>query len=155
MTRWIGLAIGSALIVGMLSGGAAPVYAQGDQSTFEAQQAADNWLALVDQGRYDESYDQASQSFKVAVGRAEWAAKASAARAQAGKLISRRMSRATETRNPPHAPPGDYILIVYQSSFANLRSAIETVVPVRERDGKWRVSNYTIRPAGRPAPGAP
>lgn len=152
MTRWIGLALGSALLAGTLGGGAVPAHAQtlGDPATFEAQQVANNWLALVDQGRYDESYDEASQSFKVAVGRGEWIQKVTAARRTAGKLLSRKMTRATEIRNPPHAAPGDYVFIVYRSSFANLKSALETVVPVREKDGKWRVSNYTIRPYGSP-----
>ena len=151
MARWIGLALASALVAGALSGGTAPAYAQGDQSTDEAQQAADNWLALVDQGRYTESYDQASQSFKVAVGREEWIQKATAARRQAGKLLSRKITRATEMKNPPHAAAGDYVAVVYRSSFANLKTALETVVPVREKDGKWRVSNYAIRPYQRPA----
>jgi hypothetical protein len=152
MTRWIRLALGSVLVAGALSGGAVPAWAQGDASTSGAQQAADNWLALVDQGSYNESYDQASQSFKVAVGREEWTQKVTAARREAGKLVSRKVTRATEMRNPPHAAPGDYVFIVYRSSFANLKSALETVVPVREKDGKWRVSNYTIRPYGQPAP---
>jgi len=152
MTRWMGLALGSALVAGALSGGALPAYPQGDQSTFEAQQAADSWLALVDQARYNESYDQASQSFKVAVGREEWTQKATAARREAGKLLSRKVTRETEMKNPPHAAPGDYVFIVYRSSFANLKSALETVVPVHEKDGKWRVSNYTIRPYGHPGP---
>jgi hypothetical protein len=152
MTRWIGLALGSALVAGALSGGAVPAYAQGDQLTSEAQQAADNWLALVDQGRYTGSYDQASQSFKVAVGREEWIQKATAARRETGKLLSRKVTRTTEMKNPPHAAPGDYVAVVYRSSFANLKSALETVVPVREKDGKWRVSNYTIKPSGRPGP---
>ncbi|HEV3275449.1 MAG TPA: DUF4019 domain-containing protein [Terriglobia bacterium] len=153
MNRWMGLALGGVLILGSLGGGAVRAYAQGDPATQPAQQAATEWLALVDQARYGESYDQAAQSFKVAVGREEWTQKATAARAQAGRLVSRRLSRATEMRNPPHLAPGDYVFIVYQSSFANLKSALETVVPVREKDGKWRVVNYMIRPASaRPGP---
>lgn len=150
MKRWTGLALGSVLMVAVMGGAAGRAYAQ--EATDAAQPAAADWLALVDQGRYDESYDQASQSFKVAVGRAEWAAKAAAARARAGKLLARKVSRATETRNPPNAARGDYVFIVYNSSFANLKSAIETVVTVHDRDGKWRVVNYMIRPAARQGP---
>lgn len=150
MKRWIGLALGSALMVAGMGITAGRSYAQ--EPTDAAQLAARDWLALVDQGRYNESYDQASQSFKVAVGRDEWAAKAGAARARAGKLLTRKLSRATETRNPPNAARGDYVLVVYNSSFANLKSAIETVATVRDRDGRWRVVNYTIRPSARQGP---
>lgn len=150
MKRWTGLALGAALMGAVLGGVAGRAFAQ--EATDAAQQVAKDWLALVDQGRYNESYDQASQSFKVAVGRAEWAAKAGAARARAGKLLSRRVSRATETRNPPNAARGDYVFVVYLSSFANVKSAIETVATIRDQDGKWRVVNYMIRPAARQGP---
>jgi len=147
MKRWTGLALGGVLMMAVLAGTA---YTQ--DVTDAAEQAAKDWLALVDQGRYGESYEQASQSFRVAVGRDEWAAKAGAARARAGKLVSRRLSRATETRNPPGAARGDYVFVVYNSSFASLKSAIETVVTMRDQDGKWRVVNYMIRPAARQGP---
>lgn len=150
MKRWTGLALGGVLMLAVVAGPAARAYAQ--EATDAAQQAASDWLALVDQGRYNESYDQASQSFKVAVGREEWAVKARAARARAGKLVSRKLSRATETSNPPNAARGDYVFVIYNSSFANLKSAIETVVTIRDRDGKWRVVNYMIRPAARQGP---
>lgn len=150
MRRRIGVGLSGALIIAMMGGAAARLCAQ--EATDQGQQAAQDWLALVDQGRYGESYDQASQAFKVAVGREEWAAKARAARATAGKLVSRRLSRATETRNPPNVARGDYVFVVYNTSFAKLRSAIETVVTVRDRDGKWRVVNYMIRPAARQGP---
>lgn len=150
MKRWIGLALGVALMTAIVGGDAARLCAQ--DVTDEAQQAAKDWLALVDQGGYNQSYDQAAQSFKVSVGREEWAAKARAARARAGKLVSRKVSRATETRNPPNAARGDYVFIVYKTAFTNLKSALETVVTMRDRDGKWRVVNYMIRPAARQGP---
>jgi hypothetical protein len=150
MNRRIQLALGVALMVAVMGGAAGRASAQ--EATDAAQQAANDWLALVDQGRYNESYDQASQSFKVAVGREEWSAKAGAARRQAGKLLSRKLSRATETRNPPNAARGDYVFVVFNTSFTNLQSAIETVVTIRDKDGKWRVINYMIRPARRQGP---
>jgi len=150
MTRLTGLALGGVLMMAVLAAPAGRAYAQ--EATDAAEQAAHDWLALVDQGRYNESYDQASQSFKVAVGRDEWAAKAGAARARAGRLVSRKVSRATETRNPPNVARGDYVFVIYNSSFASLKAAIETVVTVRDQDGKWRVVNYMIRPTARQGP---
>lgn len=150
MKRWLGLTLASALIaVSMVGGSAVRGYGQqGGPSSppnFQAQQAADNWLALVDQGRYGESYDQASQAFKVAVGREDWIHKVTAARNQAGKLISRRFVGSNELRNPPKAPPGRYIAIRYQTTFAKINAVSESVVLVFEKDGKWRLENYVIK----------
>jgi hypothetical protein len=141
-----GLGLACVLTLTSLAGsGSICAYAQASPSKVQAQRAAEDWLALVDAGRYSECYDRASQSFRAAVTRAEWIQAVTAARGTAGRLVSRRLVRATETRNPPQGPPGDYVVLQYQSSFTNLRSASETIVPVRERDGQWRVSTYTVR----------
>ena len=33
----------------------------------------------------------------------------------------------------------------FESSFENKKQAIETVTPMREKDGKWKVSGYFIK----------
>jgi hypothetical protein len=45
----------------------------------------------------------------------------------------------------PGAPDGEYVVIQYQTSFANKKASVETVTPMREKDGRWRVSGYFIR----------
>jgi hypothetical protein len=45
----------------------------------------------------------------------------------------------------PGAPDGDYVVIQFVTSFGNKKSAIETVTPMLEKDGSWRVSGYYIR----------
>ena len=118
------------------------------QDTAEAQKAAGQWLALVDSGKYGESWDGASQSFKDAVSRAVWIRKVTAARKPLGKLNSRKLAKSDLVKDPPNSPPGQYVGIQYQSSFQNLNSAVETVVPMLDKDGKWRVSDYIIKKAG-------
>jgi hypothetical protein len=36
-------------------------------------------------------------------------------------------------------------VLQYKSSFANKKSAVETVTSMREADGAWSVSGYYIR----------
>ncbi len=43
------------------------------------------------------------------------------------------------------APDGEYVVIQFETSFEHKRSAIETVTPMMDRDGKWRVSGYYIK----------
>jgi len=119
-------------------------YAQSD-SLAQAKKASQAWLALVDAGKYGESWEAAAQDFKNAVSPGQWIMKVSAARGPLGKLISRKLVKSEPMKNPPKAPPGDYVGLQYQSSFEHLKSAFETVVPMRDRDGQWRVSGYIVR----------
>jgi hypothetical protein len=45
----------------------------------------------------------------------------------------------------PGAPEGKYVVIQYETVFENRASAVETVTPMLDPDGVWRVSGYFIR----------
>jgi hypothetical protein len=36
-------------------------------------------------------------------------------------------------------------MVLFRSSFSNKQSAVETVTPMLDPDGTWRVSGYYIR----------
>jgi hypothetical protein len=55
------------------------------------------------------------------------------------------MSSARYSRTLPGAPDGEYVVIQYSSQFANKASAVETVTPMREKDGSWKVSGYYVK----------
>jgi len=111
-----------------------------------AQETGEQWLTLLDAGKYGESWDAASEGFKETVSRQDWVNQLKA-RAALGKVISRKVTKSDLMTNPPDVPPGDYVGIRYASSFEHLESAVELVIPMLEKDGKWRVSNYLIRRA--------
>jgi len=46
----------------------------------------------------------------------------------------------------PNAPKGKYVVIQFKTSYRNKKDAIETVTPMKERDGGWKVSGYFIKP---------
>ena len=110
-----------------------------------AQQSAEAWLALVDSGNYGESWEEAAQFFKAAVSKEQWQSALRASRGPLGKLISRKLKSATFTNSLPGAPDGEYVVITYESSFEHKQSAVETVTPMLDKDGKWRVSGYYIK----------
>ncbi len=109
-----------------------------------AQQAALDWLALVDAGDYGASYDTAAALFRAAVTHDGWTQVVGATRTQVGAMKSRTLWTSTTTTTLPNAPAGDYVVIVYKSAFANLPTATETVTPMKDPDGTWRVSGYYI-----------
>lgn len=111
----------------------------------KATAAATAWLALTDAGQYQDSWKQASSTFQASLTSTHWQSALQATRLPLGALKTRTLRSATYTRTLPGAPDGEYVVIRYDSSFANKAAAVETVTPSRERDGSWRVSGYFIR----------
>ena len=110
-----------------------------------AVEAATQWVAIVDEGKYAQSWDNAAVYFKGAVKKDQWEASLSAGRKPLGKVLSRKVKTKQYTTTLPGAPDGQYVVIHYETSFERKASAIETVTPMREKDGKWRVAGYYIR----------
>ena len=122
----------------------APAYAA-DKPEDAAQAAAEPWLKLVDASQYDASWDQAAKLFKGAVTKEQWKQAAAGARQPLGKLVSRKLKSRTYTEKAPGAPDGKYVVIQYDTAFENKASAVETVTPMLDPDGVWRVSGYFVR----------
>ena len=110
-----------------------------------AQTSAQSWLALTDAGKYSESWQESSAYFKNAITQSNWADALTGVRTPLGKVLSRKLKNATYTKTVPGAPDGEYVVIQYNTSFENKKEAVETVTPMLDKDGKWRVSGYYIR----------
>lgn len=110
-----------------------------------AQAAAEAWLALVDAGNYAQSWTDASTLFRRAIDQAGWEKALTGVRTPLGSVVSRSLKSAKYATSLPGAPDGEYVVIQYDTSFTNKRNAVETVTPMKEPDGSWRVSGYFIR----------
>lgn len=109
-----------------------------------ATQAAQTWLATVDAVKYDDSWSQGAAAFRAVVTGAQWNDAMRAVRAPLGAVKSRKLIAAQYTRQLPGAPDGEYVVVQYLTEFAT-RTATETVTPMREADGSWKVSGYYIQ----------
>ena len=107
--------------------------------------AAKTWLALVDGGKYGDSWETAAAYFKGAIAKEKWEQMLTAVRSPLGNLVSREIISKTYTQSLPGAPDGEYVVIQFQTAFGNKKSAIETVTPMLDNDGEWRVSGYYIK----------
>ena len=110
-----------------------------------AEDAARAWLALTDEGKAQESWAEAASLFRRAVSPEQWAQALDAARAPLGALERRELREARPAKELPGAPDGDYVVFQFDAAFAHKRAAVETVTPMRDADGRWRVSGYFIR----------
>jgi Protein of unknown function (DUF4019) len=111
----------------------------------DAQAAAESWLTLVDKGSYSDSWEQAATIFKNAVKKDEWNRAVATARGPLGKLESRKLKSRKYTERLPGAPDGQYVVIQYDTYFENKSAAVETITPMMDADGTWRVSGYFVR----------
>ena len=110
-----------------------------------AQSAAESWLKLTDAGDAGASWDQAAKLFKGAVTKEQWTGAIAGVRPPLGKVVSRKVTSRQYTEKLPGAPEGKYVVIQYETVFENRASAVETVTPMLDPDGVWRVSGYLIR----------
>ena len=110
-----------------------------------AQAAAASWLKLVDDGKDEASWDQAAKLFRGAVTKEQWKQALAGARGPLGKLVSRKVKSREYTEKVPGGPDGKYVVIQYDTVFEKKASAVETVTPMMDPDGAWRVSGYFIR----------
>jgi hypothetical protein len=53
--------------------------------------------------------------------------------------------KATYSKSLPGAPDGEYVVAQFQTEFVHKRSAVETVVSTREKDGSWKITGYFIK----------
>ena len=152
MSRWTRLAAGAALVAVCFAAarivrGAQSADAQNSAAQkAAAQKAAEQWLALVDAGKYGESWDQSAEVFKKALSRKDWQATLKEKLPPLGRLESRKLIKADTLRNVPGLPPGQYIGMQFATSFAKSKSTAEVVVAVLEKDGQWRVLQYAVQP---------
>ncbi|MCA1248022.1 DUF4019 domain-containing protein [Massilia sp. MS-15] len=109
-----------------------------------ASAAAATWLAMADEGKYADSWSQGASELRAAVSQEQWNAALRSARTPLGAVKSRKLASSRYTRSLPGAPDGHYVVLQYQTEF-KARSSIETVIPMREADGSWKVSGYFIQ----------
>lgn len=134
----IGIAIGIALITGLAT-------AADSGKEKAALAAAEKWIALVDEGKYAESWKEAAEYFRNAVKQEQLQQSLQAVRKPLGKIISRKVKTKTYETTLPGAPDGEYVVIQFETSFENKKAAIETITPMMDKDGTWRVSGYYIK----------
>ncbi len=102
-------------------------------------QIASDWLALVDKGEWEGSFEAAGMSFKELNTVEGWQRASEQARVPLGAVIKRE-AIAIDHLN---APPRGYIRVRFLTAFENREAAIEDVTIERE-NGVFKVVGYVI-----------
>lgn len=129
---------------------ARPVLAQTADSTAAAVRVAEtvatSWLGLVDRGRYGESWDSAATVFRRSIAKPAWEDAIGSARRPLEPFGERTLVGSSWQTTLPNAPPGQYVVLQYRTRAGGGKRVIETVTPMKDSDGTWRVSGYYVRP---------
>jgi Protein of unknown function (DUF4019) len=103
------------------------------------------WLAMVDSGAYEESWREAASLLRGAISQEDFSKSMVGARQPLGRMVSRKVKSRTYKESLPGAPDGKYVVLEFDTSFENKKTAVETVTPMQEPDGAFRVSGYFIK----------
>lgn len=106
----------------------------------------DDFIKLIDAKQYAQSWDVASDYLKQSVSRKDWATQVKQAREPLGSVVTRSLKNSEVQKNPPGAPPGDYLLQTFETTFsASTTPRTETLPLIKGADGRWRAVGYFIR----------
>lgn len=111
----------------------------------DSAQAAEQWLKILDDGKFQDSWDRASMTLRLTVPKRNWIALMENIKKPYGTVQSRKIIDQRPAKNPKDLPKGDYMVLVFEASFANKKTAHELVTLVQESDGRWRVLTYQIQ----------
>ncbi|MEP3420861.1 MAG: DUF4019 domain-containing protein [Erythrobacter sp.] len=111
----------------------------------ESLNIAEPFVAAIDDGDWQESWNAAGEFFQSQATAAEWAQTIEPVRVPLGAVEERRLTNVQRVATLPGAPEGDYEVLQYQTKFANRGPiAIETVIMIKN-GATYDVAGYFIR----------
>jgi dienelactone hydrolase len=111
----------------------------------DAARAMEAWTKLVDEGRYEESWQGAAAIVRERVPLPMWEGSLRQARGSLGTVTGRTLEAAEVVPAPPGAPAGEWVRMRFAVTFANGAAATETVVALGS-EGEWRPVGYFMAP---------
>ncbi|HEY3040318.1 MAG TPA: DUF4019 domain-containing protein [Pyrinomonadaceae bacterium] len=117
--------------------------------------AAEEWLALVDAGDFEESWEHTASLFKSGISekdffksgisKQQWQSSLRTVQDSLGKAVLRRLKSKRYTTELPWEPAAEYVVVEYDTTFDRQMERTETVILIKESDGEWRVSGYKFK----------
>lgn len=109
-----------------------------------SQEETLEWLKVLDEGKYSDSWDKGSLMFRNTIQKDEWIKAMDKLRKPLGAVVNRSNLDIRTSKDPKGLPAGDYMVYFYKTSFAHQKEAFELVTLVQESDGEWRVLTYQV-----------
>ena len=110
-----------------------------------AVESAQQWLAIIDAGKYAEGWENSSEYMKNAVTKDFFKQSLHGVRSPLGSMKNRVLDSAQYTTSLPGSPDGEYVVIQFKTEFENKAYGVETITAQKEKDGQWRIAGYYIK----------
>jgi hypothetical protein len=118
------------------------------QSDPEAEKAgasaARKWIKLVDARLYQQSWQEAAALFRERVSQDQWRQTLQTVREPLGAVQRREVISTQYKTSVKEGPEGQYVIVEFSVAFSNGKETVETVTPMKEADGQWRVVGYSM-----------
>lgn len=106
------------------------------------KRAAVEWMMLVDDGKYAESWKAAAKKLQGGTARVAWESRMNTSRKPLGKVVS----RAWGSPQPgPQAQGSDTVILEAKTSFEKKPDTVESLTLILDAGGTWKVADYSIR----------
>ena len=118
-----------------------PMYVLAEESA--SLDTAKQWLDIVDNGKYSESWERSDSFFQTQISKANWTAALENVRSPLGEVLSRSELAKKEYASLPGVPDGEYLVIQFKTDFQNKASSTETLT-LSKSSGAWLPVGYFI-----------
>jgi len=109
-----------------------------------AASAAREWIKLVDARLYQQSWQEAAVLFRERVTQDQWRQILTEVREPLGDVQRREILSTQYKTSVKKGPEGQYVVVEFTVAFSNGKETVETVTPMKEADGQWRVVGYSM-----------
>lgn len=113
-------------------------------SMIESLRAAQEYVDLLDKGRYTESWAQGAALFQKTISPQEWAHALQLARRRLGAVRSRTLKDQKPARDPAGLPKGAYMVVEFNVDFEKVKGSGELLTLMQEKNGTWKVLTYQV-----------
>ena len=131
-----------ALLLGLILAIVAACTSGQNEASHSPQSAAEAFLLLIDQGNYQESWEEASAWLQTNVDAEQWAQHAGSYRQPLGAVDHRKFKSIEFHESLEDMPVGKYAFVFFDSSLADNSNASEMVGLMLDDDSMWRVIGY-------------
>jgi hypothetical protein len=114
------------------------------EKTKQARAVAMEFLHLIDNEQYAESWQTAASLMREKVQQQKWIETLTKSRALSGALVERSEESASYSTSAKDSPEGEYILFTFDSTYQRTKSVREYVTVMLDGD-RWRVAGYFIK----------
>lgn len=112
--------------------------------SIEAAKVAQDYVKLLDQGNYAESWKRGASLFQRTVNQKEWESALARSRGRLGAMKSRTLKDQRPAFDPKGLPKGAYMVVEYNTSFEKAPNSGELLTLIREPNGAWKVLTYQV-----------